>query len=517
MTERSDPDGAGHRAQRGRRSGHPPRRSRRLSTRQKVAGGLSIAVVAVLVAAVLGVYIQYRSDWDSIKRVDITNLVGKQPPKLTNAENILLIGSDTRSGQDGVGGEQAGCNCSDTLMVMHISPGHHAVTVMSIPRDTVVPIIECPANNGFPGEDAQPEGYYERINATLAAGGPACTFKAVEQETGIHLDHFMQLDFTGFEAVVNDLGGVNVCLPFAVNDPNSGLDLSAGEHHVDGTVALDFWREREDVGNGSDLERIQRDQYLMAALVQGMVHSDLLKSPTKIIDVVRDATSSMTTDTGLDENAMLQIAESLPGLNASDVTFVTAPNEPFPGDPDAEVQFEQPQADDLFYAIQHDTGSETSTPSPSPSASSAQLDVQPSQVSVDVENGSGISGIATQVGGDLTSAGFNVVGTGDAANFDYTNSIIEYAGSSDTAEVNTLKALVPDVQTEQNSELTPGTLDLIVGSSFTSLNSSPSSSSPSSSPSISNVASSDQDETLNANVNICSDQSVFDGPNAPNS
>src|SRR5450759_1671935 len=103
----------------------------------------------------------------------------------------------------------------------------------------------------------------------------------VEQTTHIHIDHFIQLNFTGFEKVINDIGGVNVCLPFAINDPHSQLRLSSGPHHVMGPEALAFWRARY-IGKGSDLQRIQRDQYLMASIVQGVTRSDLLSSPTRV-------------------------------------------------------------------------------------------------------------------------------------------------------------------------------------------------------------------------------------------
>lgn len=501
--------------------GEPPGNGRkRLSTGQKVAGWLSITVVVILVVAVLGLYLQFRSDFDSIKRIDVQSLVGKQPPKLNDSENILLIGSDTRVGQDGIGGN-VGCNCSDTLMVMHIpagTTGHRTAMVMSIPRDTMVPFVGCPANNGFPGQTANPDNF-ERINATLATGGPACTWKTVEAETGIHIDHFIQLDFTGFENVIDDLGGVYICLPFAVDDPGSGLDLSAGLHHVFGHEALAFWREREDVGEGSDLQRIQRDQYLMAALVQGMVHSGLLHSPTKVLSVIRDASSSMTTDSTFDENAMLQLAESMRGLNTKNVQFVTAPNAAWPADPTAELEFQQPQADELFSAIAHDNVAPkpaAKNAKPATTTPPAQEDATPSQVKVEVENGSGVQGVASQVGSALTGKGFDVVGTQDANNFGYTSSIIQYAGASDLPAVNTLKAEIPNVQTAQNSALTPGTITLIVGSSFTSLNAAPTPSSSSGStpgPSATNVATSDG--AINASVGVCQNGKAFQGPNSP--
>lgn len=519
MRHRNDPVGDSGNMPWQRIREKPAKRGRkRLSTGQRVAGWLSIAVVTILVVAVLGLYIEFRSDFDSIKRIDVTGLLGNQPPKLNGAENILLIGSDTRSGQDGIGGTQSGCNCSDTLMVMHISPGttgHRGAMVMSIPRDTMVPFISCPANNGFPGQTADPESF-ERINATLATGGPVCTWKTVEAQTGIHIDHFVQLDFSGFQNVINDLDGVYICLPFPVDDPGSGLNLTAGLHHVFGHEALAFWREREAVGEGSDLQRIQRDQYLMAALVQGMVHSGLLRSPTKVLNVIRDASNAMTTDSGLDENAMLQIAESMEGLSTKNVQFVTAPNVPYPADPTAELSFEQPNADELFSAIQHDTVASKAQPAPAKSTPPPAVAIAtPSQVKVQVENGTGAQGLASQVRADLQNDGYDVVGTGDANNFNYPNSVIEYAGSSDLPEVNTLKAQVPNAETLQNPSLTPGTLALIVGSSFTSLSPAPASSPGASSPSPSATSVAASDNALSANVGICHDQAAFAGPNSP--
>jgi LCP family protein required for cell wall assembly len=527
MSRRNDVDDEGdegRKGPRGRRRETPSRSRRsRYSLGQRVAAWTSVALVGVLVAGSLAAYAKYRAFWDSITRVDVAGLLGPQPPKYNNAENILLIGSDTRLNQHGIGGSEAinPGSRSDTLMLLHISPGHHSVTVVSIPRETMVPILSCPASDGTTGQQAQP-GQEELINAALDFGGPACTWKTFEAVTNIHVDHFVELDFTGFEKIINDLGGVRICLPFAVDDPLSGLHLTAGVHHVFGPEALAFWRTREDLGDGSDLQRITRDQYLMVSLVQGIEHSGLLSSPSKTLKVVGDAADAMTTDTGLDQNSMLQIADSLRGITSKSVQFVTAPNILDPENAN-DVVFEQPQANELFSAIAHDTvlpkakaakrakgrkGKKTTAP---PAADTTT----PSQVKVDVENGSGISGVASQVGGDLTSRGFNVVGTGDASNFNYTSSVIEYAAASDMPAVNTLKAELSNVEVIQDSSLTPGTLTLIVGSSFSALNPQPSSSpspSASSRPSVSSVSAADG--AISANANICGDSSAFAGPDS---
>jgi LCP family protein required for cell wall assembly len=518
MTRRNDVDATGRKGSRRTSRAQPPRGRRpRHSLGQRIAAWTSVALVGVLVAGALVAYAKYRAFWDSITRVDVAGLVGPGPPKYNNAENILLIGSDTRLNQHGIGGSESinPGSRSDTLMLLHISPGHHSVTVVSIPRETMVPILSCAASDGTTGQTAQP-GQLELINAALDFGGPACTWKTFEAVSNIHIDHFIELDFTGFEKIINDLGGVNVCLPFPVDDPLSGLHLTAGVHHVFGPQALAFWRTREDLGDGSDLERIQRDQFLMVSLVQGIEHSGLLGSPTKVLKVVGDATSAMTTDTGLDQDSMLQIADSLKGVTSSSVQFVTAPNIPY--EPNInDVAFEQPQADELFTAIAHDTtipkaaksakGRKSKKPAAPP-----VVDTTPSQVKVDVENGSGIGGVAGQVGNDLTSRGFDVVSTGDANNFDYTSSVIEYAAASDMPAVNTLKAQLSSVEVLQNSSLTPGTIELIVGSSFTALKAPSSSSSSSSTPSVSSVSAADG--AVSANTNICKDTSAFVGPDS---
>jgi LCP family protein required for cell wall assembly len=514
MSRRSDVSHARWSLPRSSRGPQQPRRPRQ-PLGKRITAWTSIGVTAVLVIAVLAAYVKYRSFWDSIKRIDVTGIIGNQPPKLNNAENILVIGSDTRVGQNGIGGT-TGCNCSDTLMLLHISPGSRGATVMSIPRDTMVPIESCAASDGTLGQQASP-GSFERINAALSAGGPACTWKTVALETGVHIDHFIQLDFTGFEKIIDDLGGVTICLPAAVSDPRAGLYLSAGRHHVFGREALAFWREREAVGQGSDLQRIQRDQYLMASLVQGIEHSGLLNSPTKVLRVLGDTTSAMTTDTGLDQNTMLTIAESLRGLRSSAVQFVTAPNVAWPADPAAEVEFAQPQAGELFSAIAHDNRLPKASKARAGRSSSPRrittpvLDTTPSNVKVQVENGAGTQGLASQVGTDLTKRGFSVVGTGDASTFTYTTSVIEYAAATDMPAVNTLKALLSNVKVQQDTSLTPGTITLIVGSTYTGITSASAKHSAASTPSISKLSSGFG--AISGNAGACTDKGAFSGPN----
>jgi LCP family protein required for cell wall assembly len=455
------------------------------SRRARIIAWISVALVGILVVVTVGVYeaVKIRlSGITHVTRIDTR----KRPPQYTDALNILLLGSDTRTGHNAAIGGQTGCSCSDTIMIAHISPGHHNITVVSIPRDTVVPLYACTAWNGTPGQQADAYAV-ERINATLAAGGPECVRETVEQQTGIFINDVMELNFTGFEAVINDIGGVNVCLPFAIHNvitasEGSGLDLKAGRHHINGRVALEFWRTRYNVADGSDIARIARDQYLMAQIVKGVLHSGLLGSPSKIYTVIGDIADAMTTDASNAE--LFHIATSLRGISAKDVQFITAPWESYPYDPN-EVQFAQPQADAVFWAIAHDTAvpptrrgkshvrtdavkGQRSGPIDEGPAGSL-LTLIPSQVQVMVLNGSSQADRTALAAAGLSSRGFDVVGTGYAATTTYRKSVIEYGSIADLAAARTLRGQLSSVTMKLVPGLTAGTVDLILGSGFTKL------------------------------------------------
>jgi LytR cell envelope-related transcriptional attenuator/cell envelope-related transcriptional attenuator-like protein len=262
-------------------------------------------------------------------------------------------------------------------------------------------------------------------------------------------------------------------VPFNVNDTVSGLKLKAGEQHISGVQALAFWRTRENLGDGSDLERIQRDQFMSAQVVKGVLHSGLLSNPIKLLNVVTDAAASMTTDSGMSVSDLVQIGQSFRSLSGQNVQFITAPNEPWTQNANR-IQLMQPQASEVFAAIARDMTlpKVSTTPGPSSSGQAAGahvLTTSPANVKVEVLNGSGVPRIAGQTAAALTSRGFVVTGTGQAPSFSYTTSVIEYSSAADMAAVNTLKQELKDVTTLRVIGLTPGTVNLILGSSFTGL------------------------------------------------
>jgi hypothetical protein len=209
----------------------------------------------------------------------------------------------------------------------------------------------------------------------------------------------------------------------------------------------------------------------MAQIVKGVLHSGLLTSPTKLYTVIGDAAKAMTTDASLTQ--LLHIASSLNGLSTKNVQFITAPTSPWPGDPTAELEFSQPQSGTLFSAIAHDV--KLPKLKKTGKGGGVLLTVSPSQVKVEVLNGSGENGQAGLAANALTSRGFDVVGTGSALgtnglpNFKYVKSVIKYASAADLPAANTLKEQFSSAELKLVPTLTPGTIEVVLGSTFTAL------------------------------------------------
>jgi LCP family protein required for cell wall assembly len=471
------------------------------TTGMTVSAIISGFVVLVLVGGSLVLYAKYRAFYDSIGRVDVSSDLNriKQPKEDPNALNILLIGSDSRSGVNGQIGGRDGIDGqrSDTVMVLHIAPGEHRAVVLSIPRDSVVPVLQCSPEAGAAGQPAAP-GDVEQINATFANGGPGCLWETIEQTTGIPINDFVELTFIGFEKVINDLGGVNVCLPEAVDDPLSNLHLPAGPSHIGGAQALAFWRTREDLGEGSDLQRIQRDQFLMAALLQGIEKKGMLHSPTEMESVIGDAAANLTTDNNLDQSRMLDIAEGMRGLTSQSVQFIEVPTVAYPQN-ESWVQF-SPEAPQLFSAI----ASDKTLPKAAKKTAAPATALKPDEISVTVLNGSGQSGVASEGAAQLSQRGFNVTGSHNADNFNYGKSVVEYGSPVNKAAAELVYSEFSNVEILGGQPGIPnGTVDVILGSDFTELNTA----APTSPTSLTQTYGG-----ITGSTNICSDGSAFSGP-----
>ncbi|WP_425245737.1 LCP family protein [Streptomyces sp. NEAU-NA10] len=328
------------------------------------AVGLTLAGTLVLGAAAAGWTYWHLND--NIASVDIDNALGDNRPARavttpspsgtasatplpTEAVNILVLGSDSRSGaenQELGGGDSTGAR-SDTAMVVHIDAGRTGATVVSIPRDTLVTRPSCPLPSG--GSTAV--AYGVMFNTAYSVGGPACAVKTVESMTDVRMDHYVEVDFSGFAKLVDALGGVTVTTTEDIDDEDSHLRLAAGTHHLDGTRALALARTRHGIGDGSDLGRIGLQQTLVKALLEQISSTDLLTSPTRLYRVADAVTGSLTTDTGLDSLAELtELGQSLKGLSAAHVTTVTMPVVTAPSDPNRVVA-DEPEASELWESL----------------------------------------------------------------------------------------------------------------------------------------------------------------------
>jgi LCP family protein required for cell wall assembly len=481
---------------------------------RRVAAWVSAVLVCIVTLALLGAYWKFRSVWSSINRVPVTDL-GKRPPKYDNALNLLVFASGSTAGLTRKQqlywhvGRDFGDAVSETIMLVHISPGRHQITVVNIPRDAVVPIYSCAAGHGLAGQQAQP-GVVEQIDNTLSYGGPSCLWKTVEQQTHIRLDHFIQMRYAGVVKVVNDIGGVNVCLPFSVHNTYSGLNLRQGDHHIGGVQFLEFWRTRENIGNGSDLQRIQRDDYLLARALEQTLRDGLLSSPARLYHVITDAAPQLTLDSGFSQSDLLHLGESLRGLSGRSVQFVQAPTVPYPANPNW-VEWAQPQDRKLFHAIAHDAKlpkapRKPATGQPQPVLATS---ARPSQITVVVRNGSGAAGKAHQVAKGLAGLGFHIAKTGNALHH-RTRTVIEYGAASQRPKANAVANEIPGARVKQAASLATGPIQVILGSRDSSLKPKPK---PSATHQVAGLSA--KDGGITGAAKCRSDTAAFAGPLSP--
>ena len=299
----------------------------------------------------------------NIQQDDIRGLLGAQPVDThPQAENIMVIGSDSRDGLNPSYGTGLVTDQSDTLMVIHIPADRQWAEVMSIPRDSWVSIPACEMGDGQLSSPTQ-----FKINEAFAIGnldgnhtrlGVACTVKTVEQDTGIYINHFIVINFTGFENMVAALGGVYECNPTPINDPNSDLHLSAGNHLLTPAEALGYVRARYTLGDGSDLERIGRQQAFMSSLVS-RVRSELY-NPLAIYRFFDAFTKSLTIDTQLGGiTGLYDLGQSLRGIPSSKIAFFTLPNYIDPS-ATANVLWTQPEDSQIFSTFRDDVPASSS-------------------------------------------------------------------------------------------------------------------------------------------------------------
>ncbi|MFJ5140630.1 LCP family protein [Streptomyces sp. NPDC088707] len=344
MTEQSKSGRIGG-AGSGRRRKQPARRSRR-------AVVLASGALAVLVLGGTGLgYVYFKLD-GNLETVDINAQLGtERPDDVDNGSmDILVLGSDSRSGDNGAYGKDEGGARSDTAMVVHVYEGHKKASVVSIPRDTLIDRPKCTDTQGA----AVAAEKRAMFNTAYEVGGPACAVKTVESMSGIRMDHYIEVDFTGFKKLIDRLGGVEITTTTAIKDSKSHLDLAPGTHTLDGEQSLGLVRTRKSVGDGSDLGRIQLQQAFMKAFMNQVKDVGVLTNPKKLLDLADAATKAITPDSELDSvQELMGFAKSLTGIGAQNVHMVTLPVEYDPRDPNRVIPLEA-QSRQVWTALKKD-------------------------------------------------------------------------------------------------------------------------------------------------------------------
>ncbi|MFD5536877.1 LCP family protein [Streptomyces sp. NPDC127079] len=357
------PEVPGQRRRRGEPEPPPGRRSRRQPVQKKSKAkkallwtGGSMAFVLVAVSAAGYLYIKHLNDNITSVSDDGASTGGFSKDK---AINLLIIGTDKRTGKGNEGyGDTGSVGHADTNILLHISKDRSNATALSIPRDLIVDVPDCPTE--------QPDGTTKviagtqnaRFNTSLGQDGrtPSCTVRTVTELTGIQPDNFMVADFNAVKTLTDAVGGVEVCLGKNIDDKQSHLKLSQGTHNISGETALAFVRTRHSVGFGGDLSRIQLQQQFLSALMRKLSSNSTLSSPTKLLKLAEVGTKALTVDSQLDSIGKLKdLGLELGKLNPKNLTFTTVPVLDNPAEKvKATVVLNESKAPAVFQAIKDD-------------------------------------------------------------------------------------------------------------------------------------------------------------------
>lgn len=277
------------------------------------------------------------------------------------AVNLLVSGVDSRTDQDeNIVNSSSGdvTMRSDTTLLVHISGNREGITVVSIPRDLLVTIPSCTLSDGTTTYES-----YSQFNWAFSYGagtddvasGIACTQATTELLTGIPIDGFVVIDFTGFTELVDALGTVEICTDEYINDSHTGLQLEAGCHELDKYEALAYARVRYNVGDGSDVSRIGRQQQLLSAMMSQILDTNMLTELGTLYSFIREALGTVYVSTSLsDLKQTVSLANSLRSISHENIRFVTMPTTTAVSDPNRLDAYE-PYATQLWDSLVFDT------------------------------------------------------------------------------------------------------------------------------------------------------------------
>jgi LCP family protein required for cell wall assembly len=461
------------------RAGRPRTAERPKATRRSGA-----SIVARVVGATLAVIVLGSSGWGwylervaeaSVTRTDAIPDTGNRDTSGQGAAmNLLLVGDDSRDDLTAAQRNQlhafddGGSLNTDTMMLLHVPADGSRATFVSFPRDSYVQI---PGYGWDKLNAAFADGYMNapasEPEAQRQAAGQQLLVQTISQLSGLQVDHFASVDLLGFFNLSNVVGGVQVNLCRAVNDPYSGARFPAGVQTISGADALKFVRQRHGLLRG-DLDRVVRQQVFLGGVARKIVSDKMLLNLGKQQQLVRAVAKSLTVDTSLD---LMQLAQQMRSITAGGVTFQTMPVLGDGRDDRGRSILRLPDVETLhewFAKLSADPAWKPSSGAPATHTPAAPKTVAPSAVRVQVFNGTSRSGLASSTATALQAAGFTIAGTGNADAATYTKTEIRYA-AGDQALAATVATKVRGATLSQRSGVTPGTVQLIIGSDFTAV------------------------------------------------
>ncbi len=308
---------------------------------RSIWGGMGRTIlVMVTVLAISSVSVAAYGAWhltEKFQKNAVSLGAGNKIPSiaaLNGAFNVLLVGADNAPGQTSFGAARA-ATLNDVNILLHVSADHSKATVISLPRDLVIPQPECTdpkTGQAYSAESGQP------LNTSFARGGLGCVVSTVESLTGMNIPYAALFTFNGTVKMADAVGGVPVCVNKAINDPYSGLVLKKGVTVVTGRMALAYLRSRHGVGDGSDLSRIASQQAYMSSLMRKMTSTGTLADPTKLYGLASAAANSITLSQSLaSPDTMVQMALAVKSVGLGHMVFVQYPTGTDPMNPNKVV------------------------------------------------------------------------------------------------------------------------------------------------------------------------------------
>ncbi|WP_439590762.1 LCP family protein [Microbacterium sp.] len=349
------------------RTGRAPlARHGELPTRHPLRTALAFLLVVVGVVSISSVGVGAYAVWDAANSAVASAVVLDEdevlPPSIGAIEggvNVLVVGTDSCEGANAnisaacQNGDTAG-ERNDVTMLLHISDNPRRVTVVSFPRDMIVPIPACPREDGSGDYSAMSA---QMLNASYMYGGLACTVKTIEALTGENIQFAASIRWTGVINMSDAIGGVDVCVAGDVNDPHTGLSLAAGQHTLMGWSALQFLRMRHGIGDGSDLGRISNQQQFMSSMVRKLQSDAVLANPPVLFNLATALLSQVSagqltlSQSLTNPTLMVQIAMAVKDVPYEDIVFLQYPTRYASGDGASRVLPVTDAADVLFAAL----------------------------------------------------------------------------------------------------------------------------------------------------------------------